>query len=45
VYEGATDLAESFPHASAVHQKPQTIDVAAKLEWVQLVRVVLPVKD
>ena len=31
VYEEATDLGESFPEASAVHQKPQTIDIAAKL--------------
>jgi DNA-binding NtrC family response regulator len=44
VYEEATDPMTSFPQASAVHQKPQTIDVAAKLEWVQLVRVVLAVK-
>ena len=45
VYEGGTDVTESFPQASAVHQKPQTIDIAAKLEWVQLVRILLPVKD
>ena len=45
VYEGAPDLVESFPQASAVHQKPQTIDIAAKLEWVQLVSVVLSVTE
>jgi DNA-binding NtrC family response regulator len=45
VYEGAADLVESFPKASAVHQKPQTIDIAAKLEWIQLVRVVLALNE
>jgi hypothetical protein len=45
VYEEATDPLTSFPQACAVHQKPHTIDVAAKLEWVQLIRVVLPVRD
>jgi DNA-binding NtrC family response regulator len=45
VYEEAADAATSFPQAAAVHQKPQTIDVAAKLEWVQLVRVVLALND
>ncbi len=41
VYEELNDGIKPFPKASAVHQKPQTIDTAAKLEWVQLVTGVL----
>ncbi len=44
VYEDLSDGIKPFPKASAVHQKPQTIDTAAKLEWVQLVTGVLAVK-
>ena len=44
VYEGPDDLVQPFPEASAVHEKPQTIDDVAKLEWVQLVAGVLAVK-
>jgi DNA-binding NtrC family response regulator len=41
VYDELSDGIKSFPKASAVHQKPQTIDTAAKLEWVRLVTDVL----
>jgi DNA-binding NtrC family response regulator len=41
VYEELSDDHKPFPKASAVHQKPQTIDTAARLEWVQLVTGVL----
>ena len=41
VYEDLSDGIKPFPKAAAVHQKPQTIDTAAKLEWVQLVTGVL----
>lgn len=39
------DVVEQFSKVSAVHQKPQTIDAAAKLEWVQFVRGVLAVEE
>jgi DNA-binding response OmpR family regulator len=32
---------EQFPRLSAVHQRPQTMDTTAQLEWVQLVKGVL----
>ena len=41
VYDNLTDGFKPFPKASAVHQKPQIIDTAAKAEWVQLVTGVL----
>lgn len=41
VYEELSDDLKPFPKASAVHQKPQTIDTAAKVEWVRLVTGVL----
>ena len=41
VYENLTAGFKPFPKASAIHQKPQIIDTAAKLEWVQLVISVL----
>ena len=35
------DIVERFPSVCAIHQKPQTIDTAATLEWVRLVKSVL----
>ena len=35
------DIVERFPSGCAIHQKPQTIDAAATLEWVRLVKSVL----
>jgi DNA-binding NtrC family response regulator len=45
VYPELGDAVGAFPKASAVHRNPQTIDSAAKLEWVQLVKGVLSVND
>jgi hypothetical protein len=45
VYPELGEAVETFPKASAVHRKPQTIDTAAKLEWVQLVKGVLSVNE
>jgi DNA-binding response OmpR family regulator len=45
VYPEMGETVEVFPKASAVHRKPQTIDTAAKLEWVQLVKGVLSVDE
>ena len=45
VYPELGDEVEAFPKASAVHRKPQTIDTAAKLEWVQLVKGVLSLDE
>jgi DNA-binding NtrC family response regulator len=45
VYPELGDAVGAFPKASAVHRKPQTIDSAAKLEWVQLVKGILSVND
>jgi hypothetical protein len=41
VYEELNEGIKPFPKAAAVHQKPQIIDAATKLEWVQLVTGVL----
>lgn len=41
VYEELAGSIKPFPKASAIHQKPQIIDTAAKLEWVKLVAGVL----
>ena len=35
------DVVQSFPKVSAVRQKPQTIDAAARIEWVQFIKGVL----
>ena len=45
VYPELGEAGEAFPKASATHRKPQTIDTAAKLEWVQLVKGVLSVNE
>ena len=45
VYERPDDVVRPFPEANVVHQKPQTIDTAARLEWVQLVTGVLAAKN
>ena len=37
VYDEWSDAMGPFPGASAVHQKPQTINTATRLEWVRLV--------
>lgn len=41
VYDDLTGGFKPFPKASAIHQRPQIIDTAAKAEWVQLVTGVL----
>jgi hypothetical protein len=41
----AGDTVGQFPKANAIHRKPQTIDTAAKLEWVQLVKGVLAANE
>jgi DNA-binding NtrC family response regulator len=45
VYDELSDRIKPFPKASAIHQKPETIDTAAKLEWVRLVTGVLEEKQ
>lgn len=45
VYEDLSAGIKPFPKASALHQKPQIIDTAAKLEWIQLVTGVLEGKS
>jgi hypothetical protein len=41
VSDEARDTVEQFPRVSAVHQKPQTMDTDAQLEWIQLVKGVM----
>ncbi|MCX6627644.1 MAG: hypothetical protein NTW28_08455 [Candidatus Solibacter sp.] len=45
VYEGSHSDVRSFPDATAVLHKPETIDTVAKMEWVQIVTGVLAVRS